>query len=143
VARRPTEVKLVAELLSYEAEDIESLAAAVIDALDQDRQRREHYVIRTSMGDGLTFGIGPYATRGAATRDAKRMHPDAPNEQIERAVARLIPPTILQEKEVAPKLGGYCETCQHPKVTHDWPKSKIAGCVVDGCLCGKPTSAPV
>lgn len=142
MARRPTEVKLVADLLSYEAESVDELAAAVIDALDRDRRKRDHFVIRVTMAD-LSFGIGPYATRGEAVRAARLMHPDAPDEQIQRAVARLIPPSILEEDETAPKLGSYCQDCEHPMVTHDWPKSRIAGCVVAGCMCGKPTAPPV
>lgn len=132
---RPTEVKLVSELLEHEAESVEALSKAVIEALDRDRAKRETFVIRIRIGPD-TFGMGPFVTRNAAIKTARAMHPEAPDEVIEGCVARLMPPLMLDTEEVAPKVGNYCPTCSHPMVAHDWPKAKIRGCVVAGCPCG-------
>jgi hypothetical protein len=133
---RPTEVALIADLLSQEHESVEALAAEVIRTLDRDRAKRDHYVIRVRVDD-LTFGIGPFRTEGAALTAARAMHPSLSDEELRRSVAKLWRPTLLDEEPVAPTLGRYCVACTHPLVAHDWPKSKIKGCVVTGCSCGK------
>lgn len=140
-AMRSTEVKLVAELLSYEAESVEELAKAVIKALDQDRRKRDSYAIRASVGEGI-YGIGPFTTRKQAEDVALQMRPDLPEQDVKNSVFRLIRPAIVED-DLAHQVDHYCVECRHPMVTHDWPKSKILGCVVPGCLCGKPTAPPV
>lgn len=141
MTRRPTEIKLVAELLSYEAESVEELAEAVIKALDEDRRKRDSYVVVASVGTE-TFGIGPYPTKGQAEAVALQLRDDLPPEQVKGAVRRLIRPAIIED-DLAAQIGTHCADCSHPMVAHDWPKSKIPGCVVGGCLCGKPTAPPV
>lgn len=141
MANRKTEVKLVADLLMQEAEDVEELAKRVIDSLDQDRRKRDSYVIRASVGSEV-WGIGPYPTRGAAERVAVQLRPDLPEDQVKGAVVRLVKPAVMED-DLAPRLNTFCPECSHPMVTHDWPKAKIKGCVIGGCLCGKPTEPPV
>lgn len=138
---RSTEVKLVADLLSHEAESVEELAKAVIKALDQDRRKRDSYAIRASVGQGI-YGIGPFNTRNQAETVALAMRPDLPEQDVKNSVVRLIRPAIIED-DLAHVVDTMCHQCDHPMTTHDWPKSKIPGCVVPGCLCGKPAQPPV
>lgn len=141
MANRKTEVKLVARLLESEAEDVEALAAAVIDALDDDRRKRDNYAIRVSVGSE-SFGVGPYPTKGAAEKVALALRPDLDPELVKQSVYRLIRPAIMED-DLAPKLSHWCVECHHPMAAHDWPKAKIAGCVVAGCACGKTVAMEV
>lgn len=141
MSRRPTEIKLVSKLLSYEAESVDELAEAVIKALDEDRRKRDSYVIKAEVG-GEVYGIGPYPTRGAAEKVAVQLRPDLDEDVVKGAVVRLIRPAIIDD-DLAENVSVHCQECGHPRVAHDWPKSKIPGCVVAGCLCGKPTAPPV
>lgn len=138
---RSTEVKLVADLLSYDAESVEDLAKAVITQLDEDRKKRDNYVVRVNMA-GNVFGLGPYPTENKALAAARVVAPGLDDDELKRSVARLLPPVTLDEVAKT-KPAAWCVECQHPMVAHDWPKSKIPGCVVKGCLCGKPESPPV
>ena len=139
MANRKTEVALVARMLESEAEDVEALAAAVIDALDQDRRKRDNYAIRVTVA-GETFGVGPYPTKGAAEKVAVALRPDLDPALVKQSVYRLIRPAIMED-DLAPKLAHWCVECHHPMATHDWPKSKIPGCVITGCTCGQVLQA--
>jgi hypothetical protein len=139
--KRPTEVKLVSKLLSYEAESVDEMAEAVIHALDEDRRKRDSYVIKAEVG-GEVYGIGPYTTRGDAERVAVALRPDLEPDVVKGAVVRLIRPAIIED-DMSGNVGTHCAECGHPTLAHDWPKSKVPGCVVTGCLCGKPTAPPV
>lgn len=129
IPSRKSEVKLVTEYLEGPATDVEALAKAVITALDEDRIRREQYVIRMSLG-GLYYGMGPFITETQALNAARMMRPDTEDDDVlMRSVARLMPPTLLTTKEPE-TLAGTCPDCGHPKIAHDWPKAKVSGCVV-------------
>jgi hypothetical protein len=71
------------------------------------------------------------------------MHPDAPEEQLRGSIARLWRPGFLDEEPMPERSGRYCIECKHPVIAHDWPKSKIRGCVVTGCSCGKDKATGV
>lgn len=141
---RPTEVKAVTALLEHEASSVEELAKAVIKTIDEMRESRDHYVVRINLGED--FAVGPFPTRNAAEAAARTMHPEAEPGRITGAVQRLVPVTFMQGESVEPKLGQYCETCGHPNLTHNWPKARVAGCIVgyragkpeSGCQCGRP-----
>lgn len=139
---RPTEVALVADLLSHEASSVDALAKSVIQALDASRAKRDHYVVRIRVDD-LTFGIGPFPTENAALEAARAMHPELDDDTLRKYVAKLWRPGFLDEPDIAPRLRTYCEGCTHPMVAHDWPKSKVKGCVVAGCSCGKDKATGV
>lgn len=70
MATKPTEVRLVAELLTQSWESPEDAAKAIINALDDRRFRhnKEWCIIRPVVG--LVYG--PYATQGAARKAAAK-----------------------------------------------------------------------
>lgn len=145
---RPTEVKLVERLLETEAEDVTALAKAVITELDADRQKRDTWVIRISLG-GETFGMGPYITEGKALAAARKIMPGADDEYLRGAIAKLVRPSFLQERDEEQMSGRYCIECRHPLIAHDWPGERgnyvRRGCMVgyqpkkpdSGCQCGR------
>lgn len=143
---RPSEVKLVTELLESEASDVEALAKAVITQLDLDREKRDSWVVRVSLG-GETFGLGPYITQHQALLAARMMRPGVEDDVLLLSVARLVSPRILGDDAIDPetKSAFICEECGHPTIAHSWPKAKVSGCVVGyqtgkpetGCQCGR------
>lgn len=139
MSRRPSEIKLVADLLADPDEiEVEDLAEIVIQALDRDRRKRDSYVVKIALreDDEVVWGLGPYPTRGEAEKVAQALRPDLPADTVKGAVVKLIRPEIV-ETDLAQNIGTFCIACRHPMVAHDWPKSKIQGCVVAGCTCGK------
>ena len=67
---RPTEIRAVADLLMQEHEDVETLAKAVIETIDELRAKREMFVlaeIHPSLQ--VAKAIGPYATEAQARKD--------------------------------------------------------------------------
>lgn len=141
---RPTEVRLVQALLEHEAESTEDLAKAIIRELDLSREGRDHHFVRLNLA-GLVSALGPFNTEHQALLAARQMKPGTEDEVLMRSVGRLVSPRILGHEEVAPKLGTFCGECQHPMLTHEWPRAKVRGCVIGyeagkpetGCQCGR------
>lgn len=69
---KPTEWKMVAQMLEAEHPDAESLAKAIIVALDEKRKADPQYVLGT-MYDGMPLVWGPFPTPKAAERAASKM----------------------------------------------------------------------
>lgn len=141
---RPTEVRLVAELLEAEAEDVQALAKDVIEQLDASRAARDYYQINIAMG-GQRFAMGPFVTETGAVNAVLKMlgKDNVTKEDAVQYVGRMVNPGILKDPDVEPWLGTYCGNCEHPTVAHHWPKAKHAGCVIGydpehperGCPC--------
>jgi hypothetical protein len=71
---RPTEIKAVADLLTQEHDDVDTLAKAVIELLDGLRAKRELFVlVEIHPSIKVAKALGPYATRGQAEKDIKLM----------------------------------------------------------------------
>lgn len=144
MAARPTEVRLVAELLEAEHEDVQALAKDVIQQLDASRADRDYYQVNITMG-GQRFAMGPFNTETAALNAVVKMvgKDRCTKEDAARYVGRMVHPAILDEPEIKPHLGSYCPNCEHPMVAHAWPKAKRPGCMVGydpdrpdkGCPC--------
>lgn len=72
VRPRPTEIKMVAELLQEPAEDADALARTIIEALDAKREGDPRYVTVIYIpGVGL-FAFGTYGTPLQAKKDIGR-----------------------------------------------------------------------
>jgi hypothetical protein len=80
---KPTEVRMVAELLLGEAEDAEDLAARIIVALGEARAGREQWVAVAQVL-GFVIASGPWPTKLQAEKDLKKLGPGG-------AVCRLRP----------------------------------------------------
>lgn len=67
---RPTEIKAVANLLSQEHDDVDTLAREVIELVDTMRSKRELYVL-VEIQPTLNYGraVGPYNTENQARKD--------------------------------------------------------------------------
>ena len=72
MAPKPTEIKLVAGMLEEEHPDAESLAKAIIQALDDKRKGDAQYILGT-MYDGMPLVWGTFPTPKAAERAASKM----------------------------------------------------------------------
>lgn len=71
---RPTEIKAVADMLMQEHDDVEALAKAVIETIDNLRAKRELFVlVEIHPSIKVAQAIGPYATRNQAEKDIKLM----------------------------------------------------------------------
>lgn len=132
---RKTEVKAVADMLSHEAEDVTALAEAVIRVLDEMRAGRDWWAVRVAHP---TAGMGPFATEGQALEAARIMAPGVEDDTLRGAIYRLTTPRLLDEPTDVPP-GTKCTECDHPMVTHNWPKAPVRGCIV-GYKAGKPKS---
>jgi hypothetical protein len=144
---RPTEVKAITALLEAEHPDVEALAKAVIEELDQLRMSRPSYVIRLQWDDDTRFGIGPFENRQQArthllgTKDRPGIHPGLSKEQADRVIVEL-KPLGWWTGEVATPAKGSCSECGHPTHCHNWPKyaKKRVGCIVSLTPRGEPGS---
>lgn len=90
---KPTEVRLVAQMLERPAEDADDLARQVIEALDAKRASdNEQWVAiyQWNKGGLVTCAFGPYGTRTQAERAVKGMV--SPSEPLAKAM-------VLQVKE--------------------------------------------
>lgn len=134
---RPTEVKAITALLEAEHPDVETLAKAVIETLDELRLSRPTYVIRLAWDDETRFAIGPFENRQqaryhlAGTQDRAGIVPGLTKEEQDRVITELKPPGWWTQAEDAPRKGT-CPDCGHPTHTHNWPKyrRKMTGCIV-------------
>ena len=72
MVKRPTEVKLVADILGSEANDglaLEDIAEQIIEALDQSRAKRDQWIVLAQEdGRGLVYRWGTFPTRQSADR---------------------------------------------------------------------------
>lgn len=140
---RPSEIALISSLLEHEAESVKDLAKAVIKALDEDRAKRESWVVRIRLAD-RTFGLGPFITEHQALLTTRMMLPGTEDDELLKYVARLVPVSIMQDS-IKESNGRYCIKCKHPVLAHNWPKVPFHGCVVGyktgkpgtGCQCGR------
>ncbi len=128
---RPTEVKAITALLEAEHPDVEALAKAVIEKLDELRESRPHYTVVLSWGDRERFAVGVYPDAQTAFYAARRIAPGTPDEALKRAVHQIKPNDWWTPVE-EPTLKGTCPQCGHPTYCHNWPKyrKKITGCIV-------------
>ena len=70
LAIRPTEIKAIADLLMQEHPDVDTLAKAVIEKIDELRARRETYVlVEIHPSLKVAKAIGLYATENQALKD--------------------------------------------------------------------------
>lgn len=69
---KPTEIKLVAAMLEEEHPDAQSLARAIITALDEKRQGDKVFVLG-AMLDGMPLLWGPFATANQAAKAAGKL----------------------------------------------------------------------
>jgi hypothetical protein len=144
---RPTEVKAITALLEAEHPDVEALAKAVIDRLDELRLTRPSYAIRMQWDDNDRFGVGPFENRQQArtyllgTKEKQGVHPGLTREQADAVIVELKPPGWWTG-EVATPAKGWCSECGHPTHCHNWPKyrKKPLGCVVSLTPRGEPGS---
>ena len=128
---RPTERRAVAELLSEPADDAEELAGRIITALDGLRGQRPFAVVVTQV-DGqpaVTWGNGPYSTEQQARKSVEKG--TVPVVSGSRAMVFTVYPVPGPETHKSFR----CDECRHPTIQHNWPKSKIIGCVVTDCAC--------
>lgn len=126
MAPRPTEVKAVEALLHEPAEDARELAVRVIEALDELRAERPFYVAAVGSEDA-TWAYGAFAT---ARQAEKALHGLASTGFVTAAV-RVYPAGSLQAEEARTSASlRACSGCGHPAAAHNWPKSRIRGCVV-------------
>ena len=65
---RPSEIRAVAALLEAGDDTPESLAKAVINEVDRQREDRVQHVVACACKGGAVFAYGPYPTTNAATR---------------------------------------------------------------------------
>jgi len=134
---RPTEVKAITALLEADHPDVESLARAVIETLDELRLTRPSYLIRLAWDDDERFGIGPFENRQQArshligTKTQAGIVPDVAKDEADRYIVEL-KPLGWWTGEVATPQKGTCSDCGHPTHCHDWPKyrNKRNGCIV-------------
>lgn len=64
---RPSEIRAVAALLMEPADDINELAKAIIQAVDESRQDRTDYLVCRRYGQ-MVDAYGPYATQNQAEK---------------------------------------------------------------------------
>lgn len=82
MALRPTEVKLVAELMDPNlSEESVLLAREIIEALDQSRKEREQWIVAArTMKNGPHIMVGPFSTKNQAVKGYKKLaYVDDPN----------------------------------------------------------------
>lgn len=82
---KPTEIRLVEEMLLDEHPDATSLARDIIIALDTKRESDELYALLTQQGNVL-WGYGPYPTSHAALKAAGKMVAPGPEPMPCRVV---------------------------------------------------------
>ena len=131
MAPRPSDVKKVAELLLEPADDAKALARSVIEALDALRADRETYAVVSVAPYGAAWAYGAYTTRHQAE---KAISKGVGVVDGGRTGVLVVYP---MRQGVAPEPEPTCPTCRHPRQAHNWPRSKVKGCVV-----GLPPSDP-
>jgi hypothetical protein len=124
MAPRPSDVRAIEALLLSPAEDAAELARSVIEALDALRAERETYAVVAVAPYGVSWSYGPFATRHQAER------------AISKGVGVIdggktgVHVVYPMRQQVAPEPEPTCPACRHPRQAHNWPKSRIKGCVV-------------
>lgn len=97
---RPTEIKLVANLLDPDAQDSEdaaNLAIEIIEALDKSRAKRESFIVVAKLADWVPLQAwGEFSTRLQAEKFFP--HLSAPDESGKGAIARLENPEDLLKR---------------------------------------------
>lgn len=97
---RPTEIKLVANLLDPDApnsEDAANLAIEIIEALDKSRAKRESFVVVAKLADWVPLQAwGEFSTRLQAEKFFP--HLSAPDGIGKGAIARLENPDDLLKR---------------------------------------------
>lgn len=129
---RKSEVTAIALLLDGPAESAEELAGRVIEKLDELRRERDTYAVLTAI-PGYTWGYGSYSTPGQAVKAmGAGVGRGLDNSRV--GVIKISSPKRVEEiLSETGKTG--CSDCQHPRETHNFPKSSLHGCVITGCLC--------
>jgi hypothetical protein len=116
----------VAELLLEPAEDVDELAVRVIERLDALRAERPFYVVLTqALGQpAVTWGHGAFSTANQAQKAVEKgTVPVLGGSKVGVVQVHPIP-------QPGPEKPGRCAGCGHPAATHNFPKSKVKGCVV-------------
>lgn len=85
---KPSEVKLVAQMLEQEHPDATSLAKEIIRALDDKRKEDDLYVLMAQLGQ-LVIGWGPYPTSNKAHTAATKMVSPSRTEPLPYRVVHL------------------------------------------------------
>jgi hypothetical protein len=97
---RPTEIRLVANLLDPDngnSEDATDLAIEIIEALDKSRQKRESFIVVAKLADWVPLQAwGEFSTRLQAEKFFP--HLSAPNGVGKGAIARLEHPDDLLKR---------------------------------------------
>ena len=86
---KPTEIRLVAELLMQPADSAEEKAKEIITALDQKREGDEQFALlfqwqASEDGRPVVIGYGPYPTRNQALKDSEYLI--SPGPSVARAM---------------------------------------------------------
>lgn len=85
---KPTEVRMVADMLEQEHPDAQSLAKAIIKALDEKRQEDDLFVLMSQVGK-YVIGWGPYPTANKAHTAASKMVSPSLTEPLAYRVVHL------------------------------------------------------
>lgn len=90
MSAKPTELKKLIALLDAEAPDVEWLAKAVWELVEQCQAQRQQYVAIAYHPDlELWQAVGPYPTRDRLLKDyQKRLHAPDPNSKAAIALLR-------------------------------------------------------
>lgn len=84
---KPTEIRLVADLLQKPAEDADELSELIIRSLDEKRMSDSCFVLGTMIGD-IPLLWGPFATANQASKAASKLTSPGP-EPLKGRVMRV------------------------------------------------------
>jgi hypothetical protein len=117
-------VRAIEALLLSPAEDAAELARAVIEKLDSLRGERETYAIVSATPYGVTWGYGGYPTPHQAV---KAMGKGVGHVDGGRVGVIKIHPALSGLPDEPDRT---CPDCKHPREAHNFPRSRVPGCVV-------------